>query len=379
MKPSIKIQGIDPGFFYPPDPDSKLVSQWAQAFPTNVLTPNIENSTAEISALISQSTIFPLLISSPETSPQTWISSQYTHFIRYAREEAGKIPNPLTRTLLQPVIYLFDKASKWAQIDHAVYLNNFGVSTNLWPNVPTDNLICATQQCAQVFPDKTIILKSLDTNTNPEHVDQLRKNGFLLVPSRVIYTLPVNPAPNTRDFRRDRKLFRDGQYTVRDGSTLSPNELTRCAELYSMLYIQKYSPYNPHYTTNYFLAVRDSGFLSFKILERHGTIDGVIGTYIRNGILTTPILGYDINKPRSYGLYRRLAMAIYYEAVAKGCTTINRSSGVGKFKKSRGAEAVTEFTAIYCKHRPPTTRIFWLFLKEICARFIVPMIKRLEL
>ncbi|MGQ0517184.1 hypothetical protein ACT453_43635, partial [Bacillus sp. D-CC] len=44
--------------------------------------------------------------------------------------------------------------------------------------------------------------------------------------------------------------------------------------------------------------------------KKGDTIDGVIAYFIRNGVMTTPILGYDTTSDQQQGLYRILTFLI---------------------------------------------------------------------
>ena len=356
-----------------------LVQQWISMFPSNSISDCIDNANGTACAICSDQHALPMLIPNPTHTDPTWVTSLHTHYIRYARDELEKISSPPLQILLTAIVSLLEKGARRADIDQIVYLNNFGISTNIWPQIPNEFITDATKHCTKKFPNKAIVLRSLNERTEPDLLATLRRTGFILIPSRITYCVSAKEPPNTKSFKQDNRLFHDGHYQLRSADTLSDAELRRCRQLYQQLYLRKYNPFNPQYTEHFFQHSLQSNFLSFSVLEKNGIIDGVIGTLRSQKTLTCPILGYDLSRPRSAGLYRRLAMAIYLDAVKKQCELVNRSSGVGRFKRARGATPSIEYTAVYCAHRPARVKRFWKALAGICTHLAVPLIKKQEL
>ena len=85
------------------------------------------------------------------------------------------------------------------------------------------------------------------------------------------------------------------------------------------------------------------------------------------GVISTPMLGYDTNLPQDMGLYRLLCAKLHSIAEERQ-RDINFSSGAGEFKKLRGAKAEIEYTAIYAKHLP--------FYKQITLKIVSSLIQK---
>jgi hypothetical protein len=79
-------------------------------------------------------------------------------------------------------------------------------------------------------------------------------------------------------------------------------------------------------------AVKNN-LIAFKLLEKEGAYDGVIGYFHRNNVLTTPILGYEIAKGHENGLYRLLSLLIADEVLEKDYLG-HFSAGAGNFNYS---------------------------------------------
>ena len=151
--------------------------------------------------------------------------------------------------------------------------------------------------------------------------------------------------------------------------------LNRIVELYEMLYLEKYSKINPQFTSLFVLNCLLNKTITIKLLINgsspiptgtkldHGhdnndifvlksisTIHGVIGFWNRGGILTTPLLGYDMKLPQKVGIYRLLSLEIMKTGREKNLL-VNASGGVGDFKRKRGAQTFIEFNGVLLIYR----------------------------
>ncbi len=163
--------------------------------------------------------------------------------------------------------------------------------------------------------------------------------------------------------------------------------LNRIVELYEMLYLEKYSKINPQFTSLFVLNCLLNKTITIKLLVNgsspistgtklgHGhdnndifvlknisTIHGVIGFWNRGGILTTPLLGYDMKLPQKVGIYRLLSLEIMKTGREKNLL-VNASGGVGDFKRKRGAQTFIEFNGVYSnKHISFVRKLPWMVL-----------------
>ena len=161
-----------------------------------------------------------------------------------------------------------------------------------------------------------------------------------------------------------------------DGKDFSDEDLARSVDLYNMLYLEKYSYYNPQFTFEFMKLARDEGILHMLALRRDGPINAVIGFFIRNGAMTLPLLGYDTSLPQTEGLYRLLTQLKIQEGLRRNLL-IHSSSGVGKFKKARGGKSVIEYNAVYHNHLPAWRQRPWKLIKAI-SKYAIPYFQKME-
>ncbi|MNC45382.1 hypothetical protein D3C75_943410 [compost metagenome] len=94
--------------------------------------------------------------------------------------------------------------------------------------------------------------------------------------------------------------------------------------------------------------------------------------------MTAPLFGYDTSLPQSLGLYRMLSAVLIDLAGSRG-QLLHESSGVGQFKRNRGAVAATELSAVFDQGTSRLNRCSWSFLGWLLRRVGIPLIQKLKL
>ena len=162
-------------------------------------------------------------------------------------------------------------------------------------------------------------------------------------------------------------------------ASFSPADYKRAADLYNMLYLEKYTALNPQYTASYLAQAHQIDMLKITGLRgSDGTLDGVIGLFENGETLTVPIMGYDTTKPQKLGLYRMLNVIGHDHAVTKGLF-YNMSAGAAAFKRNRGAKPVIEYSAVYVEHLNLRARAATGIVKALLDWIGTPLLKRFEL
>jgi hypothetical protein len=133
-------------------------------------------------------------------------------------------------------------------------------------------------------------------------VDILKEKDYEMVLSRQVWYMDAEEASHTRQYKEDVRVLRKHGYEIVDGKVLSDEELARSLDLYNMLYLKKYSYYNPQFTFEFMKLARDNEILHLRALRRDGQINAVMGFFIRNGAMTQPLFGYDTSLPQEEGL-----------------------------------------------------------------------------
>jgi hypothetical protein len=345
----------------------------------------IDNIQTQLWAIAVDDLILPMTVNEAEYE-NSYVCSFYAHYITYAKDELVNLKFPLLEKIISLILTGFGYLFKWLKINKTVIVNNWMLSTNLYPELSKEQLFAITQQLKKAFPDHAIVFRSINEFTDQAIKTQLQSLNYQMIGSRQVY-LFYSHAPELSSRRRQRmkqnlkqdlKLFTTHGYEIVDKSQIKDRDLPRIVELYNALYLQKYSDNNPHFNQNFFALTGDRRFLEFIALRKAGKIDGIIGFYILNGVMTTPLLGYDTSLPQELGLYRMLTTCLIQVGTERGLI-INQSSGAASFKRNRGFSGWVEYSAVLHQHLAVYHRFGWWLLGLIVDLVAIPLIRRYKL
>ncbi|KRG16716.1 hypothetical protein ACA29_04310 [Lederbergia galactosidilytica] len=311
----------------------------------------------------------------------SYVVSPFSHYVSYAIEELRELQQPLLEHCLKSVLQCLGLFLKWGKIDKVVMVNNWLLSTNLYEMITEQQVKEMTLFLQKRFPQETIMFRSLASSLHPRLISSLHEQQAIFVPSRSIYLFYPEKfsqisKKKRKTIRRDQRFLQKSGYWVDD--KVSPIEMERVLELYNQLYLKKYSYFNPQFTLKYLQNAYERHLLGFRTLKKGNRIDGVVGFITCNGVMTTPLLGYDTTMSRKVGLYRLCSMIQTEQSLQTGLL-LHRSAGAGNFKRNRGAVNEVEYSSIIVSHLPIGRRIAWKTLAFLLNRIGVPLLKKFEL
>lgn len=341
----------------------------------NILLPKVRTAVKVVAV---DGLPIPISVNEAEYA-NSYVCSPYTHYVSYAHEELALLNNRLLEGTLAALLRGMGHLLRTARFNRVVQVNNWLLSTNLYPPVNPDQLLKVLDFLRCEYPGYTILFRSLSQETSGPIMDALSSYGCKWVPSRQIYLLQ-HPAGSKAKWlvKRDRALLDKHGYTVEGPDQITEEDIPRIVELYELLYIDKYSEHNPKFTAVYIRLALEKRTLHVHGLRKNGRLDAVLGFYSREGAMTAPLFGYDTSLPQSTGLYRMLSAVLIDLADSRG-ELLHESSGVGQFKRNRGAVAATEFSAVYDKGTSWLNRSGWAFLGLLLRRVGIPLIQKLKL
>ena len=312
----------------------------------------------------------------------SYVCSPYTGAISYPLVELREINSLLLRGSLAGLIHGVAPILRSSHINRAVCVNNWLLSTNLYPRWNGDGLQELTRRLIDRYPHHAILFRSLNAATNRDLCKNFRDAKYLLAPSRQVY---IFDDPAAKYLQRNnskwdvRLLTRETEYKIVTPNQFDSGDDVRIKRLYDMLYLEKYTPLNPQFTVRLIRLWRESGAIQFYGLRSlKGTLDGITGCFQRGNILTAPLVGYDTMLPQELGLYRML-MAIVLRETARRQVTLNLSSGAASFKRLRGGQPFIEYTAIYCEHLSRYRRLVWKTLAGLLTHVGARVLREFQL
>ena len=343
----------------------------------------IANARTELAiAVIDRDIIVPCTVNEAEYD-NSYVCSPYSHYVRYAKEELSMLRMPLAEKLLAGLLSGIGSLFRLSRFNRVVHANNWMLSTNLYPSMTASQGTALCEALRRAYPSHAILFRSLNRTVNAALLDALVASGGRAVASRQIYLLnPSDPACGNAKakwlLKRDYELLDKHGYAVMAGADMPDSWLPRILELYNLLYLEKYSYENPQLSEAFLRAALRDGTLEIFGLHAAGRLDAVLGYYRLNGVMTTPLFGYDVGLPQDRGLYRMLSAVLLRLAQANG-HLLHESSGAAQFKRNRGARADMEYSAVFDKHLPWHRRWCWVLLERLLNGIGVPLMQRLKL
>jgi hypothetical protein len=311
----------------------------------------------------------------------TWVCSPHTAYCRYAIEEIERWGHSWLARPLAVACLGIGKYMRQARIDDTATINNWLLSTNLYPALNKKALKQWVSEALDRWPCHALWFRSLNRRYTPEWLEALEHSGFILIPSRQVYVYDRIDleTPGHANLRRDLKLLHATKLIRSVGDDWRHQDFERAAELYRQLYMQKYSRLNPDYAASFIKTWHAAGLLELTGLrDIHGILQAVVGLFVIDDTITAPIVGYATERAPKEGLYR-LLMAIVYEQAALRRVRINLSAGAAEFKRLRGGIAAMEYSAVHVRHLPSRQSRAVRMLSLLARNIGEPCMRRFKL
>jgi hypothetical protein len=322
----------------------------------------------------------PVTVNSSEPD-NTWICSPHTAYARYAIEELERFGHPMLTKPLGGLCHFAGRYLWNSRIDDAVAVNNWLLSTNLYPPSNRAALGHWISEATQRWPRHAIWFRSLNPRYTQDWIREVIDAGCVLIPSRQVYLFDRI----TLDDRHPQNLWRDMRLLKTNQLEASPSrdwtslDFERAADLYGQLYLKKYSSLNPDYSAAFLRIWSQARLLDLNgFRDGAGILQAVIGTFSSGDTITAPIVGYNTAEPQRRGLYRLLMASVFQSAALTG-RRINLSAGAAEFKRLRGGIGTIESSAVYVRHLPKLRQRSVTTLSFLARRIGEPFMKRFEL
>lgn len=340
----------------------------------------VSNIDARVETLDTGGLSLPVTVNG-DVADNAWVCSPLTTYSRYALEETRRVAPHMLAAPLGGVIGLADRWLRRAELDNAVSLNNWLVSTNLYPAADGIDFAALAAASEARWPRHAVWFRSLNPVQHADWLRELQAAGFDLIPTRQVYLFRNMKQSGVRhqNLRRDLHLLRTTPLTPVGHDDFSDADFAQSETLYAQLYLEKYSRLNPSYTAAFLKAWHRAGLLEFfGFRDGSEELRAVVGMFGQGMLLSAPIVGYDTSWPSAAGLYR-LLMAHVLKTTLEREAVLNLSAGAAHFKRLRGGEPAIEYSAVLSRHLPAATRRTLRGLQMLTTRLGVPIMRRFQL
>jgi hypothetical protein len=340
----------------------------------------VSNIDARVETIDAADLTLPVTVNSA-TTENAWVCSPLTTYSRYALEETRRVAPRVLAAPLGGLIGGAGRLLRRAGLDRAVSVNNWLLSTNLYPAADDIDFTALAAACEARWPHHAFWFRSLNFVQHADWLHALMAAGFDLIPTRQVYLFRdmKQRARQHQNLRRDLQLLRSTPLTPVGHEAFTDADFARSETLYAQLYLDKYSRLNPSYTAAFLKAWHHAGLLEFAgFRDPTGELRAVVGMFGQGPLLSAPIVGYDTGWPVSAGLYR-LLMAHVLKTTLEREAILNLSAGAAHFKRLRGGEPAIEYSAVLSRHLPVATRRTLRGLQILTTRLGVPNMRRFQL
>lgn len=312
---------------------------------------------------------------------RTFVCSPKVGYFDYVKEELHHFPSRLLTPPLRLLVSAVEFLLSGSDMDRVVHVNNWMMSTNLPVAIDASLVRQRTDYLISRFPTHLLAMRSLTHAYHEDLMAKLEQAGWVFLPSRQIYLVDdiAHQLASRRDGIRDEALWGKTSYQYEELGQLSAADAQRIAELYAMLYLEKYSQLNPAFSPDFITLTHQIGLIRYLVFrDSSGVIQSFGGMMHMGQYGTMPMVGYNTALDQKLGLFR-LAFHAGSRYAARYDLRFNMSSGATAFKRARGGKPEMEYTAFYNRHLPASHRIPFKLLGFVANRIGVPLLERYQL
>jgi hypothetical protein len=305
----------------------------------------------------------------------SYVCSPHSAYVLYAREELDRVGAGWIAPPARVALACLDVLLKRARINRVVHLGNWMLSTNLHDGWRGEGVTAARESLIATHPDHILGIRSIDDWSSPGLRRALEADGWIMVPSRQIWVLDnlARDWLQRHNYDNYRRLIARSPLCILDLPRVEGEDARRVAELYAMLYVGRYSPLNPILTPAFIESSARTEMITYRVArDPNGVIMSVGGMWVRGGVMTPSVVGYDTSRPRQEGLYR-IACWMFMERALEAGWRLHASAGAAHFKRQRGARGVIEWNAYYVRHLTKARLLAVEALGGMLTRLIVPL------
>ena len=296
------------------------------------------------------------------------IFSPSAHYLDYPLVEISRQSGRRLKAVVRAAAVPWRALFRTTEFDRVVYLNHWLTSGGPPLELPLNSLADLVARVRAEHTGHAVIVPGVVPALTPRLSALLVALGGKFVQSRTVHILDMKAdvsGGSRRGIREkrnvDRRYYeRFQQFRTSDIGTLIPH-VARMRDLYSQLYIRKYSTLNPDYTERFFDTLLRSGEFRAAGWIRDGRLDAFNIQLVQGGVNHWSIFGYDVRAGEK--LFRLAAGEEMFNH--QGDVVVNWGGGNSFFKKFRGAIPAHEYDVVFDAHLSRARRLPWSIVAEV--------------
>ncbi|WP_028776357.1 hypothetical protein [Shimazuella kribbensis] len=339
----------------------------------------IANVDCEVGVIGAGDFLLPFSITHEYKEGNSYVCSPTAQYIDYGRDEL-RITNSSkwAWVLSAPLEKMLRWVAKKTKFDKVIMVNNYFVSTNLYEAFDVNLVEEITAEMVKMFPNHLILFRNLNKEFNEALIQSLSSSHYVPIFSRYIYL--ISDTKNSLNSKHRNTMRRDEKRRRIFGLEwdFSGGDMGKAETLYGLLYLKRYSAYNPAYTRDMLEHMKKSELFTFCALTDNGETKAVLGVLEIGDTLSAPIVGHNTVEEKEKGLYRAMVTKIYEIATERN-KKLHGSAGAGEFKLSRGYKGTVETHYYFAKHLPAYRTWLWRAIAKLASKYVVPYIEKNKL
>src|SRR5699024_2704102 len=152
---------------FPQTPDGQYAKNFLVPLIKDGTKAYIRNIDTKLYVLKIDDVVFPVSVNDKEYK-NSYVCSPYTHYIQYAKDELYLIKSKFFRSILTFLLNCLSPIFKMNQVNKTVHINNWFVSTNLYPQLSSEQINTMTQFLKSKFPKHVLIFRSINQRHHPK-------------------------------------------------------------------------------------------------------------------------------------------------------------------------------------------------------------------
>lgn len=278
------------------------------------------------------------------SSDDCYVVSAEGHYVKYASFEFERMTSPVA-VAARIALDTAGMGLRSLGFNRSVFINNWLLSTNpVWdPDLRAVSRLAV--ELSHRYQNAAVCWR---LRAGEQALQTLRDLGWIVLQHRPVYWWRPSGIHRRKvsDLRRTLRQCREAGLTADWRTKLDHCEAEEVRQMYRALYIEKHSPLNADYSSDFFRVASDAGMV-FLLARLGGSVVGFMSWMLDSNVIIPLSVGYKSSiDVRDVPVYRFLVASIMELSLAAE-RDLFLSTGNSKFKSMRGGSLGFEHEAVW--------------------------------